>query len=105
MARFTALVEAPIGSGALTVVIDRSPHDLYPVPPLEFHHTSLTAGRLFEIEKTENIDEIFVNILREFRQRYLLSYTPRGVAPEGWHKLDVRVKRGAVVKARPGYQS
>jgi len=67
--------------------------------------TSLTGGRLFEVEKTEKLDAIFVGILEEFRQRYLVSYTPRGVAREGWHKLDVRVKRGSTVKARPGYQS
>ena len=66
---------------------------------------SFTGGRLFEVEKTEKLDSIFLGILQEFRQRYLVSYTPRGVANEGWHKLDVRVKRGGTVKARPGYQS
>lgn len=67
--------------------------------------TSFTGGRLFEVEKTEKLDAIFVGILDEFRQRYLVSYARRGVAREGWHKLDVRVKRGGTVKARPGYQS
>ena len=67
--------------------------------------TSFTGGRLFEVEKTDHLDAVFVGILEEFRQRYLVSYTPRGVAREGWHKLDVRVKRGGTVKARPGYQS
>jgi len=67
--------------------------------------TSFTGGKLFEIEKSDKLDEIFLEILQEFRQRYLVSYTPRGVAREGWHKLDVRVKRGGTVKARPGYQS
>jgi VWFA-related protein len=66
--------------------------------------TSLTSGRLLEVEKTENLAAVFVSILEEFRQRYLVSYTPRGVSREGWHKLDVRVKRNAVVRARPGYQ-
>ena len=67
--------------------------------------TSLTSGRLFEVEKTESLETVFVGILEEFRHRYLVSYTPRGVAQEGWHKLDVRVKRKAVVRARTGYQS
>ena len=67
--------------------------------------TSFTGGRLFEVEKAAKLDEIFLGILQEFRQRYLVSYTPRGVAKEGWHKLDVRVKRGGAVKAGPGYQS
>jgi Ca-activated chloride channel family protein len=65
--------------------------------------TSFTGGRLFEIEKTANLSAIFVSVLEEFRQRYLVSYTPRGVAKDGWHRLTVRVKRGATVKARPGY--
>jgi VWFA-related protein len=66
--------------------------------------TSFTGGRLFEVEKTANLGSIFLNVLEEFRQRYLVSYTPRGVAKDGWHKLEVRVKnRRATVKARPGY--
>jgi Ca-activated chloride channel homolog len=65
--------------------------------------TSLTGGRLFEVDKTANLSAIFLEVLQEFRQRYLVSYTPRGVAKDGWHRLDVRVKRKATVKARPGY--
>jgi VWFA-related protein len=66
--------------------------------------TSFTGGRLFEVETTSNIGAIFLSVLEEFRHRYLLSYTPRGVAKEGWHKIDVRVKgRRVNVKARPGY--
>jgi VWFA-related protein len=65
--------------------------------------TSFTGGRLFEIEKTANLSAIFLSVLEEFRQRYLVSYTPRGVARDGWHRLTVRVKRGGTVKARPGY--
>ena len=67
--------------------------------------TSFTGGRLFEVEKMDKLDSLFLGILQEFRQRYLVSYTPRGVAKEGWHKLDVRVKHSGTVKARPGYQS
>ena len=65
--------------------------------------TSFTGGRLFEVEKTANLGAIFLDVLQEFRQRYLLSYTPPDVAPTGWHRLEVRVKRKATVKARPGY--
>ena len=66
--------------------------------------TSFTGGRLFEIEKTANLASTFLGILDEFRHRYLVSYTPQGVARDGWHKLDVRVKnRRAAIKARPGY--
>ena len=65
--------------------------------------TSFTGGRLFEIEKTANLSSIFLSVLEEFRHRYLVSYTPRGVAKDGWHRLTVRVKRNTTVKARPGY--
>jgi VWFA-related protein len=66
--------------------------------------TSLTGGRLFEIEKTTNLASTFLGILDEFRHRYLVSYTPKGVSKDGWHKLDVRVRnRRATIKARPGY--
>jgi VWFA-related protein len=63
-----------------------------------------TGGRLFRVEATDDLGPTFVGILEEFRLRYLVSYTPRGVSKEGWHKLDVRVKRrGVTVRARPGY--
>jgi VWFA-related protein len=66
--------------------------------------TAATAGRLFEVEKTANLRSIFLSVLEEFRHRYVLSYTPRGVAGDGWHTLEVRIKnRKAAVKARPGY--
>ena len=66
--------------------------------------TTATGGRSFEVEKTANLGPIFLSVLEEFRQRYLVSYTPRGVATDGWHKLDVRIKnRKATIKARPGY--
>jgi VWFA-related protein len=66
---------------------------------------SLTGGRLHEIDRDDDLSATFRSILDEFRHRYLVTYTPRGVAKDGWHKLEVRVnKPGARVKARPGYQ-
>lgn len=66
--------------------------------------TSFSGGRLFELEKTANLSATFVSILEEFRQRYLVSYTPHGVSREGWHRLDVRLKgKRGTIKARPGY--
>ena len=65
--------------------------------------TSFTGGRLLEAEKTAGLGATFLSALEEFRHRYLVSYTPRGVPRDGWHRLTVRVKRSATVKARPGY--
>lgn len=64
----------------------------------------LTGGSRIELESTRELSTTFVRILNEFRQRYLVSYTPRGVSKEGWHRLQVRVKgRRFTIRARPGY--
>jgi Ca-activated chloride channel family protein len=66
--------------------------------------TSATGGKVLEVQSNERLESAFVQILEEFRQRYLLSYSPAGVSKPGWHKIDVRVKRrGVSVRARPGY--
>jgi VWFA-related protein len=66
--------------------------------------TSLTGGSLIEIASTRDLSTAFLRILEEFRQRYVVSYTPRGVSRDGWHRLEVRLKgRRATVRARPGY--
>ena len=73
-------------------------------PPFLRDLCATTGGRLIEEESTWNLSSTFMDVLEEFRQRYLLSYTPRGVHRDGWHRLDVRVKRPkAVVNARSGY--
>jgi len=66
--------------------------------------SALTGGTLYKMESTRDLRGTFLSILDEFRHRYLVSYTPRGVTRDGWHRLDVRVRnRRATVKARPGY--
>ena len=52
--------------------------------------TSATGGRLMEIQSTRDLNATFRAILDEFRQRYLISYSPKGVAGAGWHRLEVR---------------
>jgi Ca-activated chloride channel family protein len=65
-----------------------------------------TGGRAIDIESTRDLRAVFLRILDEFRQRYLMSFTPQGVARDGWHRLEVRLKaRRATVNARSGYQS
>jgi Ca-activated chloride channel family protein len=64
-----------------------------------------TGGALLELESTADMPAAFGRILEEFRQRYLLSYSPTGVERPGWHRIEVRVKgRRVEVKARQGYQ-
>jgi VWFA-related protein len=65
----------------------------------------LTGGRLHEVEPNDDLSATFRAILDEFRHRYLITYMPKNVPKDGWHKLEVKVNRsGARVKARPGYQ-
>jgi VWFA-related protein len=72
--------------------------------PLLHDLTELTGGAFHDAGTTENLSAVFEKILAEFRQRYLVGYSPRGVPREGWHRLEVRVKgKRLQVKARPGY--
>ncbi len=64
----------------------------------------LTGGALFKVDSIENLSSVFLRILNEFRQRYLVTYIPRDVSESGWHKVEVRVRNRAVrVRTRPGY--
>ena len=63
-----------------------------------------TGGHLLEVSSSKDLRGAFEKILQDFRSRYILAYSPQGVPVEGFHRLDVRVKRrGLTVKARPGY--
>jgi Ca-activated chloride channel homolog len=63
-----------------------------------------TGGRLLKVDSPDALTPTLLQVIREFRQRYVVSYTPHGVAPDGWHALQVRVRdRSVTVKARPGY--
>jgi len=68
--------------------------------------TKLTGGGLVKLQSSKDLSATFLRILDEFRNRYLLSYSPSGVPASGWHKLDVRLKgRRGTLKARAGYQA
>jgi len=65
-----------------------------------------TGGQSLEISSTMDLQKAFVGILDEFRRRYVLSFTPRGVSATGWHRLQVRVKgRRPAITARQGYMA
>lgn len=63
-----------------------------------------TGGAFLTTDRSDKLRETFVRIIDEFRTRYLLTYTPRGVEGNGWHPIEVKLKgkRGTVV-ARRGY--
>ena len=63
-----------------------------------------TGGSVLVAERSDDLRERFVRVVKEFKSRYILTYTPRAVAPGGWHSIDVRLQRGrADVTARRGY--
>jgi Ca-activated chloride channel homolog len=69
------------------------------------HVATSTGGRVIKADTIGNLPAAFDDIVREFRTRYLLTYSPRGVDRPGWHNISVRVKgRNAEVRARAGYQ-
>lgn len=73
-------------------------------PPFLRDLSTFTGGQVFENPDIAALRPTFTRILAEFRQRYLVTYSPRDVAPGGWHQLRVSVRgRKAIVKARPGY--
>jgi VWFA-related protein len=66
--------------------------------------TRLTGGSLLEIKSHKDLTAAFLRILDEFRQRYLIAYTPKDTSEIGWHKVEVRVKRpSAKINSRTGY--
>lgn len=66
--------------------------------------TDATGGHMLPVASHGDLRGAFRKILQDFRSRYTLSYSPQGVPIDGFHRLDVRVKRkGLTVKARPGY--
>ena len=65
-----------------------------------------TGGGVLDVASMADVESAFRTVLNEFRHRYLVSYTPTGVASGGWHTLAVKVKKrgdGVRVLARPGY--
>jgi VWFA-related protein len=74
----------------------------WPPPDLLERVASDTGGEVLDAS-SRRLDRAFTDILAEFRQRYLLTFSPDSPSA-GWHNLEIRVKRGrTTVKARPGY--
>jgi Ca-activated chloride channel family protein len=67
--------------------------------------THETGGELLWVSLTNDLRKAFLDVVSRFNRRYLLSYTPTGVAESGWHPIEVTVKDKTLeVTARRGYQ-
>jgi Ca-activated chloride channel family protein len=66
--------------------------------------TQESGGRVLFATSDADLRGAFTQTLAEIRDRYVLSYTPTGVAATGWHRLDVTLKgKKGKVTARRGY--
>ncbi len=65
----------------------------------------VTGGEVVTARASARLLETFADVLDRYRQRYVLSFEPTGVArDDGWHRLEVRVPGQRVsVTARNGY--
>ena len=62
------------------------------------------GGVFMNAEATNQLERRFTEALENFRQRYVLTYVPRGVEGKGWHPVTIAVKdRRYRIRARPGY--
>ena len=98
-----SVVESAGRSGAVVYAVDaREPGD----PSHRFlgDVTKATGGRVWRVRRTDDLRDRFLDVLRDIRARYVLSYTPTGVGAAGWHELEVKLRgvRGDVL-ARPAY--
>lgn len=66
--------------------------------------TAGTGGENYNTFNDSSIEEAIDKIGGELHSQYSLTYTPRGVAADGYHEIRVQVLRqGTTWRARPGY--
>jgi VWFA-related protein len=98
-----------IGSGGNVTVNGGSPAGAITaegVPQVLSELVAPTAGQVLALTADDSISRVFKTMLEDFRATYVLQYVPQGVAPEGWHEVEVTLKkRGKYdVRARRGYR-
>jgi VWFA-related protein len=64
----------------------------------------VSGGRRWSGNSSRDLHNLFSRALADMRARYVLTFYPRGVSSPGWHKLEVKLKKGSAdVHTRPGY--
>lgn len=77
--------------------------ELYPYGMLD-KLTQQTGGELIRVQSTRDLSSVFATIVTDFKTRYLLTYSPKGVPASGWHPLEVTLRgKPGKVTARRGY--
>ena len=74
-------------------------------PPVLAELVGPTAGQVIALTSKESISSVFKATLEDFRASYVLRYVAQGVKDEGWHEIEVSLKkRGRFdIRARRGY--
>lgn len=74
-------------------------------PPVLAELVGPTAGQVIPLTSKESISGVFKATLEDFRASYVLRYVAQGVTEDGWHQIDVGLKkRGRYdIRARRGY--
>jgi VWFA-related protein len=87
----------------VVVTAVRPRHAFGTLAPLEAA-AKATGGAVLVAEKPERLPAQFVGLLDEFRLGYVLTYTPTGVAADGWHDVEVKLttKKGKI-RTKRGY--
>jgi len=64
-----------------------------------------TGGLAIPMDPRDSLSSAFKSAVEEFRQTYVLRYSPHDVAMPGWHEISVRVTKSGRydVRARKGY--
>lgn len=62
-----------------------------------------TGGSILPVDSSSGLSSAFRTVLDQFRSAYVLYYRPTGVERDGYHAIDVKVKKDATVQARRGY--
>lgn len=75
------------------------------IPPALTDLVGPTSGQVFPLAPNDSVSRVFQAMLEDFRASYVLQYVPKGVAPDGWHDVSVRVKQHPKyeIRARKGY--
>jgi VWFA-related protein len=74
------------------------------VTPFLTDLANTTGGASFVSESAGELRRLFARVVGQFRTRYLLTYTPRGVEKNGWHPIEVKLKnKKGKITARRGY--
>jgi VWFA-related protein len=82
----------------------KSIHDYHKSSEFLRKVAEISGGRFLDVRTSLDLEETFLRILSEMKDRYLLSFTPSGETSKEWHELEVKLKNvRAEVRARRGY--